>query len=325
MKKIISIMAIMSILMVLILAGSVHAATLGSPSVSVDKELVRPGEDVTVTLDFGEKLGAYKVSVDYDNKIFDYVSAEGGTGKDEGTKVTVEYTDSEPENDPKQTVSVTFKAKAELTTSNSTELSVTANDIKGTNLSTGYDPITQKMTKTITVEPIYIDYALNLTTDAQIIKGEEIPMVLSYSSPMGKYYEQARLNVEATTPEGATLKLLGTDMSGTETDLVTAGGWGDPQGSMIGGKDVSQVLNLRGIFSEAGNYTVTLKLIDRENGDTPIAQHSFTFTAVDSATAEEPQEETPTELPKTGNNFYVPVIIVLVAILGSYIYFNKRK
>lgn len=331
MKRIIGIMTIVSILMVLALSVSTYAATLESPSVSVDKELVRPGEQVTMTLNFGEDLGAYTADFEYDKNIFEYVSADGGTANDLGEKVRVVFSDPTGGSSPRSTVSVTFKANAEITSTNPTNISVTAEGLTGPDSHTGYDPITQKMTKTITVEPIYIDYALNLTTTESIVVGKETPMVLSYSSPMGRHYEKARLNVEVTTPEGATLKLLGIDNQQEEQDLAVTGGWGDPQGYAIGGKDVSQVLNLRGIFSDAGNYTVTLKLIDRGNSDAIIAQHTFTFTAgttpEESAQPEETPapEETPNVLPKTGTNIYIPIVIILVALLSSYIYFNRNN
>ena len=101
-------------------------------------------------------------------------------------------------------------------------------------------------------------------------------MTLSYSSPMGRYYEHARLIAEATTPEGATVQLLATDQQQMEHDIIQSG-WGDAQGYKIGGKDVLQQLKTRGIFSENGNYTITLKLIDRDNSDQVIAQKNFSF------------------------------------------------
>lgn len=67
-------------------------------------------------------------------------------------------------------------------------------------------------------------------------------MTLSYSSPMGRYYEHARLIAEATTPSDANVQLLATDESSLEHDIIDSG-WGDAQGYKIGGKDVSQDTN----------------------------------------------------------------------------------
>lgn len=348
MKKIISIVTILVLLTMIILTGSSYAASLDTITVDTNKTLVHPGEEVKVTVNFGADLGAYTVDVAYDNSIFDYVSAEGGTENDTGDKVKVVFYDSTGGTNPRNNMSVTFRAKADITTSNPTEFSVTLEGLANPDASVTYDDITTPIVKNVTVEPQYIDYTLTLTHMGDIIKEEENAMTLSYSSSMGRYYEHARLIAESTTPSGATVQLLGTDESGLEHDIIQSG-WGDAQGYKIGGKDVSQVLNVRGIFSEVGDYTITLKLIDRDNSDSIIAEKTFNFTAVEQGTTtpttpgtttpNEPEETitpveeetekvtqtTPTTLPKTGRNIYIPIIIVLVALLSSYIYFNKRK
>ena len=48
---------------------------------------------------------------------------------------------------------------------------------------------------------------------------------------------------------------------------------------------MNQVLNLRGIFDTVGQYTVTFKLIDRDNSDTVIATNSFTINVEDKNTS----------------------------------------
>ena len=357
MKKIISIITILILLTVIIFTGSSYAASLDTVTVDSNKTLVHPGEEVKVTINFGTDLGTYTANVAYDNSIFDYVSAEGGTINNTGDKVKVVFYDSTGGTNPRNSMSVTFRAKADITTSNPTEFSVTLEGLASPDASVTYDDITTPIVKNVTVEPQYVDYTLSLTHSGDIIKGQENAMTLSYSSPMGRYYEHARLIAESTSPSGATVQLLGTDSSRLEHDIIQSG-WGDAQGYKIGGKDVSQVLNVRGIFSEVGDYTITLKLIDRDNSDSVIAEKTFNFTAVEQGTttpstpettpnepeeiitpveektkevketegeAEKVEEKTPTTLPKTGSNIYIPIIIVLVALLSSYIYFNKRK
>lgn len=339
MKKIISIITIISILLVLIFTGSTYAESLDTISVDVDKTLVHSGEEVKVTVNFGTELGAYTGIVAYDDTIFDYVSVEGGTPNDTGDKVRVVFYDTTGGTAPRSSMSVTFRAKADITTSNPTEFQITAEGLANADASVTYDDIGTPITKNVTVEPQYVDYTLNLTHTGDIIKGQENAMTLSYSSPMGRYYEHARLIAEATTPEGANVQLLGTDSQGLEHNIIQ-NGWGDAQGYKIGGKDVSQVLNVKGIFSELGDYTITLKLIDRDNSDTVIAQNTFNFKAVETPTTPEqptpvePQPEapavteeteTPKVLPETGNNIYIPIIIVLIALVSSYVYFSKRK
>ena len=264
MKKILSTIAIIAILTLLIFTGNTYAAALDTIDVSTDKTTVRPGEEVKVTIQFGQDLGAYTFDVSYDKNIFEYVSAEGGTANDTTTKVRVVYHDSTGGSNPRTNMSVTFKAKADITKSNPTEFTVTAEGLANADASVTYDDIAIPIVKNVTVEPQYVDYTLKLEHTGNIIKGKENQMTLSYSSPMGRYYEHARLIAEATTPQGATVRLLATDKSRLEHDIIQSG-WGDAQGYKIGGKDVSQVLQVRGIFSEIGDYTITLKLIDRDN------------------------------------------------------------
>ena len=181
MKKIISIISLI-MLSLLVFSGNVFAAPLNSVTVNTDKTTVRPGEEVKVTIDFGQQLGAYTVSVAYDNKIFDYVSAEGGTPNDTSDKVKVVFHDSTGGTSPSQRVSVTFRAKADLETSNPTEFSITAEGLANPDASVTYDDITTPIVKNVTVEPQYEDYKIELTYSGNIVKEEEKEMKLSYSS-----------------------------------------------------------------------------------------------------------------------------------------------
>lgn len=351
MKKIISIFAIVTLLTVLIFTGSSYAASLDTLDVQTDKTTVRPGEEVKVNIQFGQDLGAYTFDISYDNNIFEYVTVDGGTANDTTDKVRVTYYDSTGGSNPRTYMSITFRAKADITTSNPTEFTITAEGLANADASVTFDDITTPIVKNVTVEPQYVDYTLKLEYTGDIIKDEEKEMTLSYSSPMGRYYEHARLIAEATTPAGATVQLLANDQADLEHDIIQSG-WGDAQGYKIGGKDVSQILQTRAIFSEIGDYTITLKLIDRDNGDQVIAEENFAFTVVETAnnvtppttnpdstgttTPEEPTEEEdiveevnpeemPTKLPKTGSNIYIPVLVILMALVSSFVYYNKKK
>ncbi len=351
MKKIASLITFIAIAMAItvsVFTGKVYADSLDTVNVETTKDLVRPGEEVRVNIEFGQALGSYTFDIAYDNSIFEYVSVEGGTPNDTGTKVRVVFYDSSGGTNPRTNMSVTFKAKEDITTSNPTEFNVTAEGLANSDASVNYDDITTPITKNVTVEPEYIDYTLNLeAVNGTLVKGEENEMKLSYSSPMGKYYNKARLVAEASG--AGDVKLLGTDEQDLEHDIIESG-WGEEQGYAIGGKDVSQVLNVRGIFSEAGDYQITLKLIDRESSDTVIAEKTFDFTVVEEAqttppttggtTETTPEEEItppveveenvtentmPNVLPKTGANIYIPISIVLAVLTGTIIYYNKKK
>ena len=330
MKKFISIITIFSILSILIFSTSIYAASLDTLTVDIDKSTVEPGKQVKLTVNFGQTLGAYTFSFAYDNNIFDYVSVDGGTANDTTDKVIVTYYDSTGGNNPRSNMSITFKAKENITTSNPTEFLVTAEGLANADASVTYDDITTPITKNVTVEPKYEDYKIKLDYTGDIIKEEAKEMEISYSSAMGRYYAHARLIASATTPEGAEFKLLANDTAGLEFDLLE-NGWGDAQGYEIGGKDVKQTLDGRGVFSKEGKYTITLKLIDRDNADAVIAEETFNINVKDETIVEEEEEnivendnssegeaeKEPTELPKTGIDLYGPIALVLIVLAVS--------
>ncbi len=356
MKKTISLIITTLIIVTLLLTVKSYAASLDTVKFDVNKTVVRPGEEVKVTIDFGKQLGAYTVDVNYDNNIFEYVSVDGGTANDTTDKVKVTFHDATGGTNPRESMSIIFKAKEGITTSNPTELTATAEGLANADASETYDDITTPLVKNLTVEPEYKDYKITLEHTGNIEKDVEKDMKLTYSSAMGRYYEHARLIAEATTPKDASVKLLATDgVTKAETDIIQSG-WGDPQGYKIGGKDVSQVLNVRALFSEVGEYSITLKLIDRDNSDTVIAQESFEYkvsekeiTPPEEETPEQPEitppeeekpeqttpetkpsetvkkEETPSKLPKTGYNEYVIMSIALFSVIGLGVYINKKK
>ena len=346
MKKTISIITIMMLLVMTILTGKVFADSLDTIEINTDKTTVKPGEELKVTVEFGKKLGAYTFDFAYDNKIFSYVTAEGGTANDLTDKVRVTYYDSTGGTNPRENMSIIFKAKDNITTSNPTEITVTAEGLSNEDASITYDDITTPIVKNITVEPQYVDYTLNLEATGNLIQGKENEMKLSYSSPMGRYYEHARLIASATTPEDGTVNLIGIDENNLEHDIIQ-NGWGDAQGYKIGGKDVLQVLNLRGTFSKTGDYTITLKLIDRDNSDSVIAEKTFNFTVTEENTQPEDTENTtpeqneitneainetkdentnmPTVLPKTGINIYIPIIATIILLATIFAIIRKKK
>lgn len=279
MKEKLRIFSITLFLVMFMFIQDTYAVSLNTFDVQISKNLVRPGEEVTVQVNFGEALKAYTVKIAYDDNIFDYVSSEGGTAVNTFDKIIMSYGDTEMPVEARGSVSVTFRAKSSLTTTNPTNFVVTSDNMKNADGSMTYDPITTGFTKDLIVEPEYEDYEIKLTHIDTIVKGKPIDMILSYSSAMGRPYAHARLVAEVAT-SGGTAQLLGTDQSDSEHDIIQDG-WGAVEGYEIGGKGITQELHVRAIFSDIGDYTITLKLIDKENGDTVIAQRSFPFTAVD--------------------------------------------
>ncbi len=340
MKKIISLIVILSIIIAFFLTGTTLAASLDTLTVDVDKTTIRPGEDVILTINFGKDLGSYTFDIAYDNDIFEYKSVVGGTEHKSTDKVRVVFHDDTGGANPRQNMSITFTAKADITTSNPTELTVTAEGLANPDASITYDDIGTPIVKNITVEPEYKDYEIKLEHVGNIIANQEKDMVLSYSSSMGKYYEHARLVAEAQKPNGANVKLTGVDTNtNTEQDIIQSG-WGDPQGYKIGGKDVAQVLNIKALFTDVGDYKITLKLIDRDNSDSVIAEREFSYTALEKEPEVTPPEEAKPEVtpeapatkeevkpaisPKTGDNIYVAVAILIISITSLGVYYSKK-
>ncbi len=346
MKKICNALLILSILFTFILliqTNSVQAAALDDIAISTDKDTVNPGETVTLTINFGKSLGAYTFDIAYDNSLLEYVETNGGTASDNGTRVRVVFYDSTGGTNPRESMTITFKAKEGILTSNPTDLAVTAEGLSNADASENYDDITTALEKNIVVEPNYEAYTFDLTYTGSPIVNEEKELILSLTSSMGKNYDHARIIAEATTPDGGNVQLKGTDETQTEYDLIDSG-WGDPSGYAIGGENVNKTLNLIGIFDKAGEYTITFKLIDRDSSDAIIAENSFTITVTDTeilpseeeTTEDNTEEETsneqttteenlPTQLPKTGINIYIPIAVTIIAVISIFIYVITKK
>lgn len=152
MKKFISIITFLIIAFVSIFSVNVFAASLAGINVTTTKTTIKPGENVTVDIDFGEELGAYTFEIAYDNTVFEYVSAEGGTANDTGSKVIVTFYDTTGGTSPRSNMSVTLKAK-NVTTSTTTNFSITASGLSNPDASVTYDDITSAIVRDVVVEP----------------------------------------------------------------------------------------------------------------------------------------------------------------------------
>lgn len=352
MKKTFQIITLFIIVFTIFFNSKCFAETLDAIDINLDKTNVKPGENIKVEINFGKDLGAYTFDIAYDNNIFEYVKVDGGTANDNSDKVRVTYFDSTGGTNPRNNMSIEFKAKENITTSNPTEFTITAEGLANADASEEYDDITSPIVKNVTVEPEYIDYTIKLDYDGDIIEGEEKDMTISYASKMGQYYEHARLIGEVNTSNGTIARLIGIDEESLEHDILESG-WGDAQGYEIGGKDVSQVLKVKGLFSKQGNYKVTLKLIDRDNSDSIIAEKTFNLTVnpklqVTPPTETQEQsdevgeikneiinnnitnntantEKLPSTLPKTGNDVYMQILSLSIIGIIVLVYILKIK
>ena len=352
MKKItkIALILIVAIMFGLSLQSSVNAASLDSIDITISSEKIMPGEEVTVDVKFGKPLGSYTFDFAYDNQLLEFVRAEGGTTNDNGTRIRVYYFDTAGGTNPRESMSITFKAKTDLITTNPTDISITAEGLANNDASEEYDDITTPIVKNLTIEPDYQDYEINLNYDGQMVEEEEKQVKLSIQSALGKSYDHARLIAKVQTTTGGTVTLKGTDEQMVEHEIIQSG-WGDASGYKIGGKDVNQTLQLTALFTKAGKYTITFELIDRDNADSIIASKEVTVdvqpkgstpstpdqeepevtppteeeTPTTPETSEPEKEETPTTLPKTGTeNIYTIVSLLIMLLSTIYIMQNKK-
>jgi len=350
MKRTIYFLIIGILAFVMCFSTSIYAASLDTITITTSSDTIHPGKEVTVTIDFGTSLGSYTFDIAYDNNLLTYVSTEGGTANDTGTKVRAYYFDAQGGTNPRTSMSMTFRAKEGITTSNPTNFSITAEGLANADASVQYEDITTPIIKNIVVEPEYENYTVRLSYSGAIVEKEAKDMTITIASAMGRYYDHARLVGEATTPSGATVQLLATDEGQLEHDIIDSG-WGDASGYEIGGKDVNQVLQAQAIFSEAGEYTITLSLIDRDNGDVAIASTTSLLNVSEAGSIlppeEEPQEPTtpekptetpstpeestvpsettvPTTLPKTGASMYISLLPMLFLLGGTAFVLRKK-
>ncbi len=353
MKKIVNIISIFLVLFLLIFSINSNAASLNAINITADKQIVHPGETIKVNISFGTSLGSYTFDVAYDNNLLEYVSVEGGTANDNGTRIRVYFYDETGGSSPRTSMSVTFKAKQGITTSNPTDLSITAEGLANPDASVTYDDIGTPIVKNIIVEPKYVDYNISLNYTGDVIVNKEKDMKLIVSSAMGKNYEHTRIIAEATSNSGGTAKILATDNQSLEHDIIQSG-FGDASGEPIGGVNVSKELNTRGLFTKAGNYSITFKLIDRDDSDAVIASENFEIIVKDEETTTPDNEETevdnnvqnnntiennannnssnettnteePSSLPKTGNTIYFALITIISILVVAYIVVSRKE
>ena len=340
MKKVVNILTVFLVLFVSIFTIKTYAVSLDSLDVTTTKQAVHPGENITVNVAFGQNMGSYTVDVAYDNNLLEYVSAEGGTANNLGTSVKVAFYDQTGGTNPRTSMSVTFKAK-EVTSTNPSNFGITLTGLANADASVTYDDVTTPIIKDIIVEPDYEDYKIALKYTGDVIKNEEKDMKIIVSSAMGRNYEHTRIIAEIKAPTGGTAKLLATDNQRAEHDIIQSG-WGSAEGDPIGGKDVVKELSTRGLFDMEGKYTITLKLIDRDNSDEVIESESFDINVKDKNAVNEEnntqkpegdnnnntgtgdKEEEPTILPQTGNTIYFAIIPIVGALLISYFALKKR-
>jgi len=172
-------------------------------------------------------------------------------------------------------------------------------------------------------------FELNYTGDIVINEEKEGNVILRGTN--GTPYPRVRIKVDIEGP--AKPKVLATDSSGVEHDIVDLGYWGPDAGFAVGGTFENNT-PIRATFTAAGTYTITLSLVNLDSNENKIVSTVTTIEVLEdesnvendvnsiSNTIIDPTNNTIEELPQTGTSVaeYViyTVIIIAVVIFGYY-------
>ena len=330
MKKIVSIISILVVIFSLSFSMNVFASQqLDSLEVNTSKDTIKSGEEVKLTIDFGAELATYAFNIVYDHNLLELVSVDGGEKNDDGSKLIVSYTDTEGGKNTRQNMSATFRAK-EVEETNSATFTITSNGLSGKEpLENSYDDISEK-TKNITINPDYKPYDIKLNYSGDILMNVEKNMKLIISSKMGEHYEHTRITADITKPNGATATLMATDSETKQHDILTEGWKENEEGDSLGGKNAIRQLDTRGLFSTAGKYSITFKVLDIDTDDKEIAKKTINFTVKDPNAVpadyndNEDKKEKPNTMPKTGNTIYMYTIPTIFILATAYMTLRKK-
>ena len=114
----------------------------------------------------------------------------------------------------------------------------------------------------------------DISYEGEVKVNEEKSTLIILAGENTPVHTNVRVKVDIEGP--ATPKLLATDSLGTEIDIAEWGYWGPESGFAIGGT-FSNETPVRATFTEAGSYTITLKLLDVQNGNDILAEKSVTI------------------------------------------------
>ena len=355
MRKILIFVTVL-FLAIAIMQTTIYAASipLNSITVNISKDKIEPGEEVKVDINFGTELGAYTFDIAYDNSIFEYVKSEGGTENDNGTRVRVTYYDSTGGTNPRTNMYVVFKAKEDITSTNPTNFSITAEGLANSDASQEYDDITQAIEKQLTVEPNYKQYNIDLEYTEKIIKDKDIELKLVTKSSMGKNYDNLMTKAEIISkPQNANIKLTAMEDNSNEINMIETG-YGSTKGFSLGGKNAHHEINMKANFDTTGEYKIKFSILDKDSSNAVVVEKEFTLNVIeentnvsdtennadneDNSENNNPnnsndnqnsninnEEELPKELPKTGMTQYVYIIAIISLLLSGYIVNKNLK
>jgi hypothetical protein len=143
---------------------------------------------------------------------------------------------------------------------------------------------TDTVTITVQVQHQVTIFEFAYTVPQEIIAGEiyPVPVTIQPNTVGDLGYARVRFNVEVAKPVGTTVQLLATDTYGIEYDVAQTGYWGPANGFPISA-DYSATTEFNAIFSHAGEYTITLSLVDMDNNGMVVVCDSIEITVAEGA------------------------------------------
>ena len=192
-------------------------------------------------------------------------------------------------------------------------------------------------------------YTFSLEYTGKIEVGVEKDAVVKLIGTNGTTYTNVRIKVDIEGP--AKPKILAYDSSGVQHDIAQLGYWGPDAGFAVQG-DFTNTTPIKATFSVAGEYNITLSLIDVSNtsNNNVITTETITIevsdveqpdtgttggtnggttggTATDNTTNNSGEGNAIQEIPKAGMSYAEMIIWVatlLVAISAGYIIFQRK-
>ena len=176
-----------------------------------------------------------------------------------------------------------------------------------------------------------------ISYDGIVVENEAKAVNIVLEGKSAPTYTKVRVKVDVSGP--ATPKLIAKDSLGADIDIAQTGYWGPEEGFPIQG-DFKNETPVTATFPKAGEYTITVSLLNLESGNSVITTKSITVDVQEQAAMTNTIENTivntventvvnneeATELPKTGTSLVEYVIYAFVILAFIYmIYSIKQK
>lgn len=118
-------------------------------------------------------------------------------------------------------------------------------------------------------------YTIGLEYNKSIIAGEKVDATAILKGTDATPYTNARINFEITGP--ATPSVIAYEEDGTPVDVMKYGYYG-PEGGFLVGNTFENRTRIEAEFPKAGEYTLTMSLVDMSNDKAVIASETYTIS-----------------------------------------------